>query len=100
MAPKLALNFLRGQEPADVIHVAMKPYGVSVEDHQTLFQEVKDRIPYTRDHAVFSQIVLLELEKSSSEKIMLCDDGENQLMHSMILPRLIQTNLSSSIKKH
>eukprot|EP00804_Cyclotella_cryptica_P019004 CCRYP_006482-RA/>CCRYP_006482-RA protein AED:0.06 eAED:0.03 QI:0/0/0/1/1/1/5/0/940 len=71
------IEILRGQEPADVIYSALKPYGVGFEGRQKLFQEIKGRIPYTREHAlVFSQNIVLEGDESFSEKFVLYDDGK------------------------
>jgi hypothetical protein len=70
------IEILRAQEPADVIYSALKPYGVTHESRRQLFQEVKQKIPYSREHAqVFEQNIVMEDDESFSEMFVLYDDG-------------------------
>lgn len=68
---------MRGQEPADAIFAALKPYGVTLEDRRLLFQEAKnDHIPYSREYALlFSQNIKLADNETFSERFVLLDDG-------------------------
>lgn len=68
---------MSGQEPADAIFAALKPYDVNFEGRRQLFQEAKnDHIPYTREYALlFSQNVNLAGDESFSERFVLLDDG-------------------------
>jgi len=72
------VEILRGQEPADVIFSALKPYSVTFEGRQQLIREVQQaQIPYSREHALLlSQNITLEDDESFSEKLMVYDDGK------------------------
>jgi hypothetical protein len=70
------IDFLRGEEPSDVIYSALKPYDIPFEGRQKLFQDVKDHIPYSREHALlFTQTIHLDDDSSFSETFVLYDDG-------------------------
>lgn len=72
------IEILRGQEPADVIFSALKPYSVTFEGRQQLIREVQQaQIPYSREHALLlSQNITLEDDESFSENLMVYDDGK------------------------
>lgn len=65
-----------GDEPADAIFSALRPYGLNHDARRTVFEEVKRAgVPYTREYArVFSQEIVLE-NGSFSGTFVLDDDG-------------------------
>mmetsp|Transcript_1324 Transcript_1324/g.2858 ORF Transcript_1324/g.2858 Transcript_1324/m.2858 type:complete len:850 (+) Transcript_1324:50-2599(+) len=69
-----------GQEPADAIFSALRPYGVDYDARRAVFDEAKRAgVPHTREHAqVFSQNIVLD-DSSFSGPFTFYDNGRQPI---------------------